>query len=114
MLWSLWTTRNNLIFKNIDNFSINSLYFSIFYLLSYWIGSSFPITTGSSCGALNDIGASVQGRVICTMVQLGATGTNIHTNSGNIMVQLDGSGTNTGSISIGHTTEQLSDENLLE
>jgi hypothetical protein len=115
VLWSLWTTRNNLIFKNISNYSINSLYFSIFYFLSYWTGFSFPVTAGSSHGALNNTKSSAQGRVNGSIVQLDDASNNIDTNTDtNTMVQLRGSGTSTNSTSIGYITEQLSDEDLLE
>jgi hypothetical protein len=46
VLWSLWKTQNHIIFQHAEIFSITALYFSILFMISYWIGINSTALAG--------------------------------------------------------------------
>jgi hypothetical protein len=45
VLWSIWTLRNHYIFRAPRAISVNTLFFSILHLFSYWTDASISVNT---------------------------------------------------------------------
>jgi hypothetical protein len=69
VLWSIWILQNHSIFRSSRTISVNSLFFSIFYLFSYWTCASFSVHT-----RLTGVGSAVNTSALGPTVKLGLMG----------------------------------------